>query len=109
MTELNKELWVVEEIKVHYHFINGEISPDHRCGNRLRLVCYNRNTKELLHTYGPFTDAEELFQWAKEHTIQLGEDLPECDHSMWASPVTNSDSKDKKTFWGILRDYITTR
>ncbi len=105
MTEFAKELWVVEETMVHYHFTEG-VSPNHKCGSRLNLVCYNRLTKELLHTYGPFTDAEELFQWAKEHGIQLGEDLPECDHNPW---VTRSEFNkwiksltERKPFWKVF-------
>lgn len=107
---MNKELWVIEDVLVHYHFVDGKISPNHKCGPRLKLVCYNRTTKELLHSYGPFLSAEELFQWAKEHSIQLDEDLPECDHNPW---ITREDYDrylvSKSSIFKRIKEYIVNR
>lgn len=74
---MKNELWVIEEIVIHYGVQNSEgvycEAPEwtHRCGARLKLVCYSTVTKEMLHSYGPFCDVVELLQWAKEHSITL--------------------------------------
>jgi len=103
---LNRELWVVEEIVVHHTFRMGSDLSNHKSGSRLVLVCYNQVTKELLHKYGPFTDAEELFQWAKEHGVKLGE-LPDCDHSMWSVNKKVDDIINyqcKKSLWSRIKE-----
>ena len=74
---MQNELWIIEEMIVHYGVQGSDGGycecPEwsHKCGSRLRLVCYSKVTKELLHAYGPFCDVRELLQWAKEHSITL--------------------------------------
>ena len=72
------ERWVTEEVTLHYGFRDDCGCYDrlhHRLGGRLRLACYHRATKELLHFYGPFQDTTEVLLWCRENNIQLDDAL----------------------------------
>ena len=110
---MQNELWIIEEMIVHYGVQGSDGGycecPEwsHKCGSRLRLVCYSKVTKELLHAYGPFCDVRELLQWAKEQSIIL-EVPPEPKHGMFSQDdytATIDRYAAESSFWDRLTSW----